>query len=75
MADGRQLRNVSGDQAVKAFIRAGGVARSGKGDHLNVKMPNGCIVTIPRHREVKIGLLQAAIKRAGLTVEQFADLL
>ncbi len=30
------LRNVSGREAVKAFIRAGGVARHGKGDHVKV---------------------------------------
>jgi len=41
----------------------------------NIKMPNGQLVTIPLHRELKIGLLKAAIRKAGLTEEQFSDLL
>ena len=40
-----------------------------------IKMPNGQIITIPYHRELRIGLLKAAIRKAGLTEEQFLDLL
>jgi predicted RNA binding protein YcfA (HicA-like mRNA interferase family) len=72
---GRQLRGVDGEEAVKGFVKAGGVRRAGKGDHVNIKMPNGNLVTIPLHRELKIGLLKAAIRKAGLTEEQFLDLL
>jgi predicted RNA binding protein YcfA (HicA-like mRNA interferase family) len=72
---GRQLRGVGGEEAVKAFVKAGGVRRAGKGDHVNIKMPNGQLVTIPLHRELKIGLLKAAIRKAGLTEEKFLDLL
>jgi predicted RNA binding protein YcfA (HicA-like mRNA interferase family) len=70
---GRQLRGVGGEEAAKAFVKAGGVRRAGKGDHVNIKMPNGQLVTIPLHRELKIGLLKAAIRKAGLTEEQFLD--
>jgi hypothetical protein len=38
-------------------------------------MPNGQIITIPNHGEVKVGLLQAAIKKAGLTHEDFSRLI
>jgi predicted RNA binding protein YcfA (HicA-like mRNA interferase family) len=72
---GRQLRGVGGEEAVKAFVKAGGVRRAGKGDHVNIKMPNGQLITIPCHRELKIGLLKAAIRKAGLTEEEFLDLL
>lgn len=72
---GRQLRGVGGEEAVKAFVNAGGVRRIGKGDHVNIKMTNGQLVTIPLHRELKIGLLKAAIRKAGLTEEEFLDLL
>ncbi len=72
---GRQLRGVGGEEAIKAFVKAGGVRRAGKGDHVNVKMPNGQLITIPAHRELKIGLLKAAIRKSGLTEEQFLDLL
>lgn len=75
MADGRRLRGISGDMAIRAFLRAGGVLRTGKGDHANVKMPNGRVVTIPRRGDVKVGLLTAAIRTAGLTKQEFIKLL
>jgi len=62
---------VSGKDAVKAFVRAGGVVRRGKGDHVNIKMPNGQIITIPVSRDLKIGILKSAIKKAGLDDEEF----
>ncbi len=74
MAEGRQLRGIKGEDAVRAFIRAGGVLRMGRGSHANIKMPNGMTVTVPRTGELKVGLLKAAIRRAGLTEERFSEL-
>jgi len=70
-----QLRNVKGKDAIKALVKAGGIQRKGKGDHVNIKMPNGQIITIPSSKVLKIGLLKAAIKKAGLTDEEFLKLL
>ena len=67
--------NIKGKDAVKAFANAGGKVRPGKGDHVNIKMSNGQLITIPVSGEVKIGLLKAAIKKAGLTEEEFEKLL
>jgi len=69
------FRNVNGQDAVKAFVKAGGIVRPGKGDHVNIKMPNGQIITIPVPKDLKIGLLKAAIKKAGLTDKEFNNLL
>ena len=69
------MQNIKGNDAIKAFVRSGGVERKGKGDHVNIKMPNGMIVTIPGNKELKIGLLKSVIRKAGLTDEQFLDLL
>jgi predicted RNA binding protein YcfA (HicA-like mRNA interferase family) len=63
---GRQLRGVSGEEAIKAFVKAAGIRRTGKGDHVNIKMLNGQLITIPVHRELKIGLLKAAIRESWL---------
>lgn len=71
----KELKNIKGKDAMKAFIKAGGIPRSGKGDHVNIKMPNGQIITIPGSKELKIGLLKAAIKKAGLTDDEFLSLL
>ena len=56
------FRNVKGQDAVKALVKAGGSVRPGKGDHVNIKMPNGQIITIPVPKGLKIGLLKAAVK-------------
>lgn len=72
---GNILRGIRSEQAVAAFEKAGGKRRPGKGSHVNVKMPNGMIVTIPAQGELRIGLLQAAIKKAGLSVEDFVGLI
>lgn len=69
------LRGVSGKEAVKAFIKAGGVVRQGKGDHVNIKMPNGQLITIPVSGDLKIGLLMSAIRKAGLDGDEFVRLL
>ena len=69
------LHNIRGKDAVRAFANAGGKVRQGKGDHVNLKMPNGQLITIPVSGEVKIGLLKAAIRKAGLTEEEFGKLL
>ena len=69
------LRGIKGKNAIKAFVKAGGIKRSGKGDHVNIKMSNGQIITIPVSKELKIGLLKTAIRKAGLTEEEFMRLL
>ena len=69
------MRSVSGKDAVKAFIMAGGIVRQGKGDHVNIKMPNGQLITIPVSGDLKIGLLKSAIRKAGLDDEDFLKLL
>jgi len=69
------FHSVKGKDAVRAFVNAGGTVRQGKGDHVTIKMPNGQLITIPVSGEVKIGLLKAAIKKAGLTEQAFEKLL
>jgi predicted RNA binding protein YcfA (HicA-like mRNA interferase family) len=69
------LRGIKGKEAIKAFLKAGGVSRTGKGDHVNIKMQNGQIITIPISKDLKIGLLKAAIKKAGMTDDEFIKLL
>jgi len=62
MPDGRRLRGIKGREAVRAFVRAGGIRRSGKGDHINIKMPNGSLITMLGRAELKVGLLRRPLK-------------
>ncbi|RLF40519.1 MAG: hypothetical protein DRN12_05230 [Thermoplasmata archaeon] len=72
---GRRLRGLKARQVINAFIRAGGIKKLGKGSHINIKMPNGAIITIPGRGELKVGLIKAAIRKSGLTEEQFLKFL
>ena len=71
----RELRGIRAVDAIAAFERAGGQRRTGRGDHINLKMPNGRIITLRAVGEVKVGRLKDAIREAGLTVAQFTELL
>ena len=72
-----ELRDVRPLEAIAALERAGGVVRrSGRGDHVNIKMPNGMIVTFSGTREpVRIGLLKAMLRKAGVAEDEFVRLL
>jgi predicted RNA binding protein YcfA (HicA-like mRNA interferase family) len=71
-----ELRNVRPRDLAAALERAGGSRRPGKGSHINIKMPNGQIITFSGSRQpIKIGLLKAMIRKAGLTEERLVDLL
>ena len=66
-----KLRDIKAREAIKAFLRAGGQERRGKGDHINIKMPNGKIVTLRAVGDVRIGLLKKLLKVAEITEEEF----
>ena len=70
-----QLRGTKASDAIRAFEKAGGIRRSEKGDHINIKMPNGRIIALRGKGEVKVGRLRDAIREAGLTVQEFLKLL
>lgn len=56
--------------------RTRGFVRRGKGDYINVKVPNGQIVTSSGQREpIKIGLLKAMLRKVGLTEAEFLRLI
>lgn len=70
-----RLAGISGQQAVAAFSRAGYVQVRQKGSHAILARPGMPSLVIPIHREVAPFLLRSQIRRAGLTEEQFLDLL
>jgi len=72
----RLPRGVSGQDCVKALEKAGFFVQRQKSSHIQMKRinPKGR-VTVPNHRQLKLGTLRAIIRQAGLTVTEFADLL
>ncbi len=71
-----KLGNVSGKQAVKAFEKAGWMARGQTGSHLVLtKTGVRANLTVPLHPELSVGTLRALIRVSGLTVDEFLELL
>jgi len=63
---------ISGQEAVRAFEKAGWTVARQRGSHV-VLTRSGSIFTlsIPLHDELGPGLLRDQIRKAGLTVEEF----
>ncbi|MBI5230146.1 MAG: type II toxin-antitoxin system HicA family toxin [Candidatus Magasanikbacteria bacterium] len=69
-----QLANISGKQAIRSFCKIGYEIVRQKGSHARLRHPESLShrsLTVPLHRELKIGLLHQLIKDAGLTAEEF----
>jgi predicted RNA binding protein YcfA (HicA-like mRNA interferase family) len=69
-----KLTNISGREAVKAFVKAGYTHARTAGDHAILTKPGFHTLSIPLYKEVKPFLLKSQIKRAKLTDEEFLKL-
>jgi len=71
-----KLANISGKEAAKAFGRAGWQVTGQVGSHLVMtKEGQRANLSIPQHKELSVGTLRALIRAAGMTVEDFIELL
>jgi predicted RNA binding protein YcfA (HicA-like mRNA interferase family) len=71
-----RLANISGKEAVKAFEKAGWQIIGQVGSHVVMTKPGDRTnLSIPQHKELSIGTLRALIRHAGISVEEFLDLL
>ncbi|MCH8821221.1 type II toxin-antitoxin system HicA family toxin [Patescibacteria group bacterium] len=70
-----KLANISGREAVKAFVKAGYTHARTSGDHAILTKPSFHTLSIPLYKEVKPFLLKAQIKRGKMTYEEFLELL
>ena len=68
---------VSGREAVDALRKIGYVLDRQRGSHMILRQQIHPFrrLTVPDHAEVAKGTLRAVIRQAGLTVEEFRDLL
>jgi predicted RNA binding protein YcfA (HicA-like mRNA interferase family) len=71
-----RLGNISGKETVRAFEGAGWQVVGQVGSHV-VMIKSGLRVnlSILQHKELSVGTLRALIHNAGMTVEEFLDLL
>ena len=73
-----KLPVVSGEKAIKAFLDAGFVKVRQRGSHVRLeKIEDNDIIklTVPLHNPMKKGTLSRLIKDAGLTIDEFVNLL
>ena len=73
-----KLPVVSGEKAIKAFSNAGFVKVRQRGSHVRLEKIEGNDIiklTIPLHNPMKKGTLSRLIKDAGLTIDEFVNLL
>ena len=74
----KKVPRISGDDAVRAFKKSGFYLDRICGSHHILKSDTTRFrLSIPVHsgKTVGVGLLRAQIRKAGLTVEQFTELL
>ena len=70
-----RLPPVSCDDVVKAFEQTGWIVKR-RGNHVIMTKPGSIAsLSIPNHREIAKGTLRKLIRLAGLTVEEFTQLL
>ncbi|WP_297497327.1 type II toxin-antitoxin system HicA family toxin [Thermococcus sp.] len=68
-------RDVSGREAIKVLKKVGYQPVKQKGPHVILEGRDGRLIVVPLHRRLKTSLLKAIIKEAGLSVEEFTELL
>ena len=70
-----KLAGISGRKAVAAFCRAGYKIARQRGSHIILRKRGKPNLVIPAHRSLAPLLLRSQIRRAGLTEEEFLELL
>ena len=68
-----KLPLLSWRKVVKLLVKAGFQPARQKGSHL-ILIKNGYIVPVPKHKQIKRGLLMEIIAEADLTREEFLKL-
>ncbi len=71
-----KLANISGKEAAKAFENVGWRTVGQVGSHLVMSKPGErANLSIPQHKELSVGTLRALIRAAGISVDEFLDIL
>jgi predicted RNA binding protein YcfA (HicA-like mRNA interferase family) len=70
-----RLPAISGPRAVRAFELSGWRVVRQTGSHIIMTKPGDTtVLSVPNHRELKRGTLRGLIRKAGLDVSTFAEL-
>jgi predicted RNA binding protein YcfA (HicA-like mRNA interferase family) len=76
-----KVPRLSGKDVVKALKKAGFDIVGQKGSHVRLKRERQskegkvCVTIVPMHKEIAKGTLNSIIRKAGMTREEFLELL
>ena len=70
-----KLPRVSGEQVIKALVKAGWTVERQRGSHVVLYKDGVGILVVPLHKELDRGTLRAIIKQSGLSRDEFLRLL
>lgn len=66
-----ELAGISGKETIKRLMKFGYSVVRQRGSHVRMHATGKPPITIPLHKELKLGLLRQIIKDAGMSVEDF----
>ncbi len=71
-----KLANISGKDAVKAFSKTGWQVVGQVGSHVIMSKAGIRVnLSVPQHKELSVGTIRALIRHAGMSVDEFLELL
>jgi predicted RNA binding protein YcfA (HicA-like mRNA interferase family) len=70
-----RLPPCSGEDAIHAFSKLGYQVDHQTGSHVILRHPDSRRLTVPNHRELAKGTLRALIRQAGISRQEFMNLL
>ena len=70
-----KLPSISARECIRVFEKVGFSITRQNGSHIILHNGKGIRIVIPNHNPVSKGVLRGSIKDAGLTIEEFIDLL
>ena len=68
------LHNISAEDTIKVALKKGYFISRQKGSHIILKDNFGNVLTIPKHKKLKLGTLLQIIKAIGIEKEDFLKL-
>jgi predicted RNA binding protein YcfA (HicA-like mRNA interferase family) len=67
------LANISGDRAVKIFMKFGYQIGHQTGSHIIIFHDKKPTLSIPNHKEIAPYLLKSLIKKSGISLDNFME--
>ena len=69
-----ELGGISGKETIRRFLSLGYEVIRQRGSHVRLRATGRKMLTIPLHKELKIGLLHQLIKDSGISLDDFLHL-